>query len=73
MIDHFRDLLTEGEVPECPFDAAIERARKEHNDEKEAKRLAWNNRIMNHYGGEAKLRARMVARRLVRYMRVRGG
>ena len=64
MINHFKDLLTEGEAPSDPFEiAAKEAAKALTKEQKEAARLAWNNRIMNHCYKVDKMQSRMLARR----------
>ena len=72
MIRHFRDLLEEGEPLSDPFADAVERAREDlSEEEKEALRVAWNNRIAQHYGGDAKLVEEMHRRRARRVLKHR--
>lgn len=68
MISYFQDMLTEGEVPHDPFDEAVKRITKLTEDQKEAYRLFWNNRIANHFGESSLIRSRnrRKARRLTR-------
>ena len=67
MIEHFRQLLEEGEVPSDPFQDAVDRATAGPTDAEKARmRLSWNNSIMMRYGGDDAMRTRMLRRRMVR-------
>ena len=73
MIDHFKDMLAEGRVPGAPDpfeETAKEEAEVPTEAQKEAMRLAWNNRIMNLFGGHDKLLERMLNQRARRLQRV---
>jgi len=65
MIEHFRQLLEEGEVPSDPFQDAVDRATAGPSDD-DRMRLSWNNSIMMRYGGDDAMRTRMLRRRMVR-------
>ena len=68
---YFRQELEEGRTPSDPFEDATEEASKtEWTEEQKAQaRLFWNNRIANMFGGEEKLRAKMLQRRARRAFR----
>lgn len=68
MVAYFQDMLTEGEVPKDPFEAATKRVSGLTEEQKEAYRLFWNNRIANHYG-ENSLRRSRNRRKAYRLMR----
>jgi len=69
-IDYFQQELAEGRTPSDPFQDATERVSLSE-EQKEALRRAWNNQIMNLFGGEEILRNRMLARHVRRATRYR--
>jgi len=67
MTTYFREELEEGKVPSDPFEDATHRALKAlTEEEKEKKRIQWNNQIIMLFGGEEKMRQRMLLRRAKR-------
>ena len=67
MSTYFQQELEEGNVPSDPFEDATRRALKAlTEEEKEKKRIQWNNQIVMLFGGEEKMRQRMLLRRAKR-------
>lgn len=72
MIEYYRDEMAKGNIaPEDPFEEATKAAAEPTEEEKEAARLAWNNRIMEHCCGTDRLRQKALAQHARRIHRVR--